>query len=94
MPVIDIHTHMFSQYYFAILTNEGAPRYSKRIGVDGREEILSEGARFLMPQPGHLDHEIRIAAMDEAGVLGRVDALPAACREKVRGGDATRIFKL
>lgn len=68
MPVIDVHTHMFSREYFNILMNEGAPRYTKRIGVDGREEILSEGARFLMPQPGHFDYDIRIAAMDEAGV--------------------------
>jgi len=68
MPVIDVHTHMFSQEYFDILMNEGAPRYSKRIGVDGRTEILSEGARFLMPQPGHFDYDIRIAAMDKAGV--------------------------
>lgn len=68
MTVIDVHTHMFSKEYFDILMDEGAPRYSRQKGADGRDEIYSQGARFLTPQPGHFDYDIRLKAMDEAGV--------------------------
>ena len=68
MEVIDVHTHMFSKAYFDLLLEAGAPRYTRVVRPSGRVDIESDGVKFLSAMPGHLDYELRIRDMDDAGV--------------------------
>ena len=68
MAVIDVHTHMLSQGWMELLREHGAPKYTVGVARDGRHCVFSDGAQFLTPQPGHFDYDLRVRAMDEAGV--------------------------
>jgi hypothetical protein len=68
MTVIDVHTHMLNQDWFALLRAHGAPRYEVRKSLDAPEGIFLDGAPFMTPMPGHFDYDERIRRMDAAGV--------------------------
>lgn len=68
MTVIDVHTHMLGRGWWDLLREHGAPQYSLGRGPDGRECVFSNGAQFLTPHPAHFDYDLRVKAMDEAGV--------------------------
>jgi aminocarboxymuconate-semialdehyde decarboxylase len=70
MPVIDVHTHVYSHEWFELLKQHGGPQYEVKRSRDYPAPlgIYSNGAPFATPQPGHFDYELRVAAMDEAGV--------------------------
>ena len=67
MPIIDVHTHMFTRRWLEYLRESGSP-YSVGIRPDGREEIFRGETPVVFPQPGHFDYGLRIATMDEAGI--------------------------
>jgi aminocarboxymuconate-semialdehyde decarboxylase len=68
MTVIDVHTHMLSEEWIALLAAHGAPRYAVQPSKDGPRAIMWDGAPFMTPQEGHLDYEMRIKKMNEAKV--------------------------
>ena len=66
--VIDVHTHMLSEEWIALIAKHGAPRYAVKPSKDGPRAIMWDGAPFMTPQEGHLDYEKRIKAMNDARV--------------------------
>ena len=70
MPVIDVHTHVYSNEWFDLLRQHGGPQYEVKPLKPGADQlgIYSGGAPFATPQPGHFDYDLRIKAMDEGGV--------------------------
>jgi aminocarboxymuconate-semialdehyde decarboxylase len=78
-PAIDVHTHMFSHDWFALLKDKGAPRFEVRETelYPPPGGIFSEGAPFVTPQPGHFDYELRIKDMNAAKVDMAIVSLTA-----------------
>lgn len=68
MPVIDIHTHMMSDAWLALMKEHGTPTYSIKPIKGGYDAICDEGAPFLTLTPGMFDYELRIRSMDKVGV--------------------------
>ena len=70
MIAIDVHTHMYSEAWFELIKQKGAPRYEVKPSKDWPAPlgIYAGGAPFATPQPGHFDYELRIQKMDEAKV--------------------------
>ncbi|MDF5756945.1 amidohydrolase family protein [Spongiactinospora sp. TRM90649] len=62
MTIIDVHTHMLSQEYVDLLVAESGT-YTLSGGV-----VHRAGASFLTLTPGMFDYDLRLAAMDRAGV--------------------------
>jgi aminocarboxymuconate-semialdehyde decarboxylase len=67
VAIVDVHTHMFTRRWLELLRSDGSP-YGVVIRPDGREEIFRGETPVVFPQPGHFDYDIRIRAMDEAGI--------------------------
>jgi aminocarboxymuconate-semialdehyde decarboxylase len=67
MKVIDVHTHMLNDAYLALLKRHGGG-YRLRKLVGGQSGIVKDGAPFMTLMPGMFDYELRLRAMDEAGV--------------------------
>ena len=67
MKVIDVHTHMLSDAYLGLLKKHGGG-YKVRKVLGGQSGIFKDGAPFMTLMPGMFDYELRIRAMDEAGV--------------------------
>ena len=67
MKVIDVHTHMLNDAYLALLKKQGGG-YKVRKLVGGQTGIVKDGAPFMTLMPGMFDYELRIQAMDKAGV--------------------------
>jgi len=67
LRVIDVHTHMLSDAYLALLKKHGGGYRVKKV-VGGQSGIFKDGAPFMTLMPGMFDYELRIRAMDEAGV--------------------------
>jgi len=68
MPVIDIHTHMYSHAWMRLLRERAAPLYTVGPVAQGRECIFRGDAPVAVPTPGHFDYELRLRDMDRAGV--------------------------
>lgn len=68
MPVIDVHTHMYSREWMRLLRQCGAPLYEVRPVANGNECIFRGDAPVAVPTPGHFDYALRIRDMDAAGV--------------------------
>ena len=67
MKVIDVHTHMLNDAYIRLLKRHGRHYTVKKV-VGGQTGIHRDGAPFMTLMPGMFDYELRIKAMDEAGV--------------------------
>lgn len=52
----------------ALLQSRGGPRYSVAEVTGGQRAVHLEGAPFMTLTPGMFDYDLRIRAMDEAGV--------------------------
>lgn len=65
--VVDVHTHMLSEAWLALLVEHGAPLY-RLVPRGDRKTLFMGGAAIMTPNQGMFDYEMRIAAMDEAGV--------------------------
>jgi aminocarboxymuconate-semialdehyde decarboxylase len=88
MPIIDIHTHMFTRRWLEFLRESGSP-YRVGIRPDGREEIFRGETPVVFPQPGHFDYGLRIATMDEAGI--DVSIVSLTCPNVYWGGEAVSV---
>ena len=80
MPIVDVHTHMFTRYWLELLRERGDPgalRYL--ISVVGPDRVL-----FGTDWP----HQVH----DVAGSLANTAALPADQRDAIRGTNALRLF--
>ncbi len=84
MPIIDVHTHMFTRHWLELLRSRGAP-YGIRIRPDGREEVFRGETPVVFPQPGHFDYDLRIAQMDAAGI--DVSIVSLTCPNVFWGGE-------
>ena len=51
MPVIDVHTHMFTAQWLEFLKKEGGI-YNIKTRPDGQREIFRETRRAVLPHPG------------------------------------------
>src|SRR5258705_6302051 len=67
-PVIDVHTHMLTKEWLALLESHGRPRYTLEEVRGGRKAIHLDGAPFMTPVPNMFDWQARIANMDKARV--------------------------
>jgi len=67
LKVIDVHTHMLSEAYVGLLKKHGR-HYSVKKVVGGQTGIHRDGAPFMTLMPGMFDYELRLRAMDAAGV--------------------------
>ena len=67
-PVIDVHTHMLSKEWLALLESHGGPQYTLQTVKGGLKAIHMDGAPFMTPVPNMFDWEARIANMDKARV--------------------------
>ena len=67
MPVIDVHTHMFTARWLELLKHEGGI-YNIKTRPDGQQEIFRGDTPVVIPQRGHFDYEMRIKHMDAAGI--------------------------
>ncbi len=84
MPIVDVHTHMFTPAWLERLRTSGDP-YGIKVRPDGREEIFRGDTPVVFPQPGHFDYDLRIATMDEAGIDGSIVSL--TCPNVYWGGE-------
>jgi aminocarboxymuconate-semialdehyde decarboxylase len=67
MSVIDVHTHMLSRDFLALLQEQGG-HYKIAKTKAGQETIYNEGAPFMTLFPAMWDYDQRIKDMDAAGV--------------------------
>lgn len=67
MPVIDVHTHIFTHKWLELLRERGAP-YNIQVRPDGQKEIFRGDTPVVIPQKGHFDFDMRIRQMDESGI--------------------------
>ena len=67
-PVVDVHTHMLSKEWLALLESHGGPHYTLKEVRGGLRAIHLDGAPFMTPVPYMFDWEARIANMDKARV--------------------------
>jgi len=67
MKVVDVHTHMLNDAYLAALKRHGGG-YTLGKVVGGQTGVLKDGAPFMTLMPGMFDYELRLKAMDQAGV--------------------------
>ncbi|HYK94505.1 MAG TPA: amidohydrolase family protein [Candidatus Dormibacteraeota bacterium] len=67
MPIVDVHTHMFTRRWLELLRASGDP-YGVVVRPDGRDEIYRGRTPVVFPQPGHFDYDIRLRTMDQAGI--------------------------
>ena len=85
MPIVDVHTHMFTRRWLELLRAHGDP-YGVQLRPDGREEIFRGETPVVFPQPGHFDYDIRIRHMDGAGI--DVSIVSLTCPNVYWGGEA------
>ncbi len=67
MKVVDVHTHMLNQGFLKLLRRHGKVYRVKKV-VGGQTGIFKDGAPFMTLMPGMFDYDLRIQAMDAAGV--------------------------
>ena len=67
MPVIDVHTHMFTERWLELLKASGGI-YNIKTRPDGQQEIFRGDTPVVIPQRGHFDYSLRLAHMDASGI--------------------------
>ena len=67
MPVIDIHTHMFTARWLELIREKGGI-YNIKTRPDGQQEIFRGDTPVVIPQRGHFDYALRIEHMDSARI--------------------------
>jgi aminocarboxymuconate-semialdehyde decarboxylase len=67
MPVIDVHTHMFTHKWLERLKSDGG-HYNIKMRPDGQQEVFRGDTPVVIPQKGHFDYDLRIQHMDSAGI--------------------------
>lgn len=82
--IIDVHTHMFTRRWLELLVAHGAP-YRIQVRPDRRDEIFRGDTPVVFPQPGHFDYDLRLQAMDAAGI--GVSIVSLTCPNVYWGGE-------
>jgi aminocarboxymuconate-semialdehyde decarboxylase len=67
VKVVDVHTHMLNEGFLKLLRKHGKGYQVKKV-VGGQTGIFKDGAPFMTLMPGMFDYDLRIQAMDAAGV--------------------------
>lgn len=67
MPVIDVHTHMFTDKWLELIKKDGG-LYNIKTRPDGQQEIFRGNTPVVIPQRGHFDYRLRIRHMDSVGI--------------------------
>jgi aminocarboxymuconate-semialdehyde decarboxylase len=88
MPVIDVHTHMFTHQWLALLKETGGT-YNIQTRPDGQDEIFRGNTPVVIPQKGHFDWALRIQAMDTAGI--DVSVVSLTCPNVYWGDEAISV---
>ncbi|HXI44827.1 MAG TPA: amidohydrolase family protein [Candidatus Acidoferrales bacterium] len=88
MPIVDVHTHMFTRRWLDLLRASGGP-YGVVVRPDGRDEIYRGETPVVFPQPGHFDYDLRIRHMDEAGI--DVSIVSLTCPNVYWGGERVSV---
>jgi aminocarboxymuconate-semialdehyde decarboxylase len=88
VPIVDVHTHMFTTRWLELLRTSGGP-YSLRRRPDGRDEVYRGETPVVIPQPGHFDYELRLRHMDAAGIDMSIVSL--TCPNVYWGGEAVSV---
>lgn len=88
MTVIDVHTHMFTHRWLALLQQHGGT-YNIRTRPDGQQEIFRGDTPVVIPQKGHFDWDLRIAHMDRSGI--DVSVVSLTCPNVYWGGEAISV---
>jgi len=68
MPVVDVHTHMLTREYLALLESRGGPKYRFDRNEAGEQVIRMWNTPFFTLTPAMWDYDLRIRDMDRAGV--------------------------
>ena len=84
MTVIDVHTHMFTTKWLELLKKTGGT-YNIKTRPDGQDEIFRGDTPVVIPQKGHFDWELRLQAMDAAGI--DVSVVSLTCPNVYWGGE-------
>ena len=84
MAVIDVHTHMFTARWLALLKQKGG-LYNIKMRPDGQQEIFRGETPVVIPQPGHFDYGLRIKHMDAAGI--DISIVSLTCPNVYWGGE-------
>jgi aminocarboxymuconate-semialdehyde decarboxylase len=66
--VVDIHTHMLSREWLALLKAHGGPRYEVKAGGGVADLIHMDGAPFMTVLPEMFDYDVRVKNMNKAKV--------------------------
>ena len=88
MPIVDVHTHMFTRRWLELLRASGDP-YRVVVRPDGRDEIYRGRTPVVFPQPGHFDYDLRIEHMDRAGI--DVSIVSLTCPNVFWGSEAVSL---
>jgi aminocarboxymuconate-semialdehyde decarboxylase len=88
MPIVDVHTHMFTRRWLELLRSSGSP-YGVVVRPDGRDEVYRGATPVVFPQPGHFDYGIRLEQMDRAGI--EVSIVSLTCPNVYWGGEAVSL---
>ena len=67
-PVIDVHTHNYTEGWLALIKKSGGPDYEIRASVDSPMTLYRRGASFGPLEPAHFDFDLRVRNMKAAGV--------------------------
>ena len=86
MPIVDVHTHMFTRRWLELLRDAGRSVRRSRSGRTGARRSSAAPTPVVFPQPGHFDYDLRIATMDEAGI--DVSIVSLTCPNVYWGGEA------
>jgi len=88
MPIVDVHTHMFTRRWLELLRTSGSP-YGVVVRPDGRDEVYRGETPVVFPQPGHFDYGIRLEQMDRAGI--DISIVSLTCPNVYWGGEAVSL---
>ena len=83
--VIDVHTHMLTEQYLALLEQHAGPKITLKTVVGGLRAIHLDDAPFMTPVPQMFDYPARIKMMDTVGI--DVSVISLTCPNVYWGGD-------
>ena len=89
MPVIDVHTHMFTHKWLQLL-QEKSGIYNVQVRPDGQREVFRGNTPVVIPQKGHFDWDLRIEHMNQAKV--DVSVVSLTCPNVYWGGEEVSVM--
>jgi aminocarboxymuconate-semialdehyde decarboxylase len=93
-PVIDVHTHNYTEGWLELIRAKGGPDYEIRASVDSPTTLYRRGASFGPLEPAHFDFDLRVRNMKAAGVdlaIVTLSAPSAFWGDEATSAEAARI---